>query len=98
MAADRSTVWRRTETQDLPRRWWEDQLVVYHPGSGDTHLLNLVAGEVLESLQQSPANVVELTDRVALRLDRQPDEPLLAQIEQLLHELDELGLVEVVPP
>lgn len=98
MSADPRTIWKLVDPRGYPRRWWDHQLVVFHPGSGDTHLLNVVAGEVLESLQQSPADILELTSRVAARLDRGADPPLLPQIQELLKELDALGLVEAVLP
>jgi len=96
MSASSERIWKLAGARDLQWRWWDDQLVVYQPASGDTHLLNLVAGEVLVSLREAPARVAELADRMALRLALPPGEraKLLDEIETLLSQLDELGLVE----
>jgi PqqD family protein of HPr-rel-A system len=92
------TIWKRADAGALEQRWWDDQLVVYHRGSGNTHLLNLLAGEVLDCLGQSPAGAAELAGRVAGRLDLQPDPDFLQRMEALLNELEELGIVEAVLP
>lgn len=97
MATRRGTIWRLA-AQDLQWRSWDDQLVVYHPASGDTHLLHPVAGQLLDSLAHAPADTDALTTQLAPVLEAANDKQgeLLEQLERLLVELERLGLVEVV--
>lgn len=73
---------------------WDDEYVVYNSLSGDTHLLNLTAGQVLLKLQKSPmdsmslANLIPPTDQSKSYLEHEH------QIEHLLAELDTLNLIE----
>ena len=97
MATSQSTTWKVALAADLRWRFWDDQFVVYCPASGDTHLLNPVAGETLLCLQQAPADLAEVTRRVAARLEFDPDGQLLAQLERFLGELENFGLIEAVP-
>ncbi len=73
---------------------WDNEYVVYNSLSGDTHLLNLTAGQLLLKLQRSPmdsmslANLITPTDKSKSSLEHE------LQIEQLLAELNTLNLVE----
>ncbi len=98
MPVPHRTSWRLI-AHDLQWRWWGDQLVVYHQASGDTHLLNRLAGEVLCTLEQAPAEAVTLAGHVAAQQEMSADQQgaLLEQIERLLRQLEALGLVETVP-
>lgn len=100
MSGSPGTIWKLAGSGDLLWRWWDEQLVVFEPTSGDTHLLNLVAGAVLCSLHEGPRRAAELAERVAARLDMPPDEEqtLQSEIDVLLGDLEAAGLVEVVPP
>jgi PqqD family protein of HPr-rel-A system len=95
----RDTIWHLA-AHDLQWRGWDDQWIVYHAASGDTHLLSLVAGEVLQALQQTPSSVATLAEQVAasLKVSAGQEEELFEQVERLLQELESLGLVEAVPP
>jgi len=97
MAAPGQTTWKVIDACEFRWRIWDNQFVVYNPASGDTHLLNQVAGEALRCLQEAPADAAELTRRVAVRTDIQVDAQLLAKINDFLDELAELGLIELVP-
>ncbi len=97
-AEDRSTKWNVIEPCDFHWRSWDGQHVVYNPASGDTHLLNPIAGQSLQILQQSPADVAELAERVASRLNVPSDRQLVEQVEELVVELNKLGLIESVKP
>lgn len=97
MATRQSITWKVVEAADLRWRFWDDQFVVYSPASGDTHLLNPVAGEILRCLEQAPANLPELVRRVASRLKLDANKQLLEQIGSFLGELENFGLIEAVP-
>jgi PqqD family protein of HPr-rel-A system len=86
-------VWQVRE-QFLRWRCWEDEYVLFHAGSGDTHLLDRTAGQALVCLRESPAHATELTRRVAAALDLEPDRELQEAMSTLLVRLDRLGLIE----
>ena len=72
-------------------------MVVFHPPSGDTHLLNPFAAEVLQYLQKQPADLDEIAAYVAGSEGsghRDADEDVLRQLEKLVSDFDQLGLIE----
>lgn len=89
--------WKVPADAELHWRSWEpDQYLIYHAQSGDTHYLNTVAAEVLRYLQGESATADELTKQLAGTVGMEPDNALFNQIEQLLQQLDGLGLIEPV--
>lgn len=85
--------WLVPASADLRWRCWHEHTLVYHPPSGDTHLLNPLAAEVLRSLSRRAATAAELADHVAAAFDLQVDGQLLRQMEQCLAQFAELGLI-----
>jgi len=81
----------------LWRSWDDEQWIVYQVASGDTHLLNHVAAQALRSLQEHPATVSQLAERVAAALGAVADEAFTRELERLVAEFDELGLIERSP-
>jgi PqqD family protein of HPr-rel-A system len=77
----------------LAWRIWDDEFLVYNAASGQTHHLNLLAGEALRSLEVEPAQTRELVRRLAHEFEIAEDSPPLRMIDRLIHELDELGLI-----
>jgi PqqD family protein of HPr-rel-A system len=88
--------WAAYSSQLLWRTWEDDEAVVYHIPSGDTHLLNLVAAEALRALEQGPLDCPELAERIAPSLACVPDDDFLHHLEKLMAEFGELGLIEPV--
>lgn len=72
------------------RTWDNETYVLYNNLSGDTHLTDAAAIEVLELLRQAPATAPALA--VALQLEASEDN--LAQLDQLLEELNDQALIE----
>jgi PqqD family protein of HPr-rel-A system len=89
--------WRIPAESQLHWRAWEDDVVLFDARSGETHLLNAVAAEVLKSLAESPADLGTLARRVAIHFDVAPDSGWLSRLKALLARFDEAGLVEPVP-
>ncbi len=79
-------------------RWrrWDEETIVYHVPSGETHLLNELSAAALESLSHRPASADELAKRLAEALDLEVDATLRDQLAQLLEQFDERGLIEPV--
>ena len=73
--------------------WGDGHYVVYHRESGDTHMLNEVAAELLRQLDGRTIAVPELTARVAAELEVEADE-LAPHVDRLVPYLEDLGLIE----
>ena len=86
-----SVVWQAAR---LLTKSWEDGVVVYNLDSGNTHLLNPTAGEVLKYLLQSPAAASTIANRLAAENNLEADAELNYNIDRLLGYLDSLGLIE----
>jgi PqqD family protein of HPr-rel-A system len=90
-------LWRVPENWRLEWRQWGGLHVVYNPASGDTHLLNAIPAYVLRSLETKTLSIEELKALVKALAsnshDRPPDDALSSDIEALVTELDELGLI-----
>jgi len=93
----KALTWRAASASRLHWRSWDDEFVVYHSGWGTTHLLDLVAAEALRILDRESASLPELAELVARSLKIQPDDELFCYLEELLPELEKLGLIEWIP-
>ena len=83
--------WRLVSGQALQFRFWDDEFVVYNNLSGDTHLLDSTAVQILLKLQQAPSNATALTGSLAPYLQTEVDDEL---VEHILADLDTLALIE----
>jgi PqqD family protein of HPr-rel-A system len=83
-------------------RWrnWGDEYIVYNTASGQTHYLNLFAAKVLQYLEVQPASLDALLEDVSASDVVCPadGQPLLAQVRELVKEMDTLGLIAPVVP
>ena len=86
-------IWRAVQLQ-----WksWQDGDVVFNARSGNTHLLTPLAAQVLHKLARQPATSFELARGLAADAALESGEDLVKSVEQLLANLDELGLIEPV--
>jgi PqqD family protein of HPr-rel-A system len=89
-------MWRVVPGQLLACREWDGEAVLYNDLSGDTHLLDGAAIDVLQALRSAPLDAAALARRLAERFNASPDE-LGAEIEDMLAELARLDLVEALP-
>ena len=76
--------------------WDNKEYVVYNSLTGDTHLLNLTAGQLLLKLKQSPTDTVSLANLVAPSTSQTEllCEQHKLEIEHILEELSTLNLIE----
>jgi PqqD family protein of HPr-rel-A system len=82
-------MWRLMPGQRLRSHSWDgEQFVLYNNLSGDTHLLDAAAIEVLSALQPGAA------DAAALAAALQLDADALPQLDALLADLRALDLVD----
>ena len=90
-AVPNGAVWRVIPGQQLRHRSWDgEEFVLYNNLSGDTHLLDAAAIEVLSALRPGAADAARLA--AALQLDDDPGSA--AMLDALLAELRKLSLVE----
>jgi len=76
---------------------WQDGVVVYNLDSGNTHLLNPIAGQVLKLLAEAPADATTIARQLAREIDLASDAELDDNVAGLLNHLDYLGLIEPIP-
>lgn len=75
---------------------WEEVAVLYHSLSGQTHQLNDFAIEALKLIQENPATISSLAERIAAIFEVEDNAELRSQIEELVREFDNLALIEAV--
>jgi PqqD family protein of HPr-rel-A system len=92
-ASKDGTRWTVPDPHALAWRTWDDEFLIYNTISGQTHHLNLLAGEALRSLEAEAACGCELVRRLANQFGIAEDSPPLRTIDRLIRELDELGLI-----
>jgi PqqD family protein of HPr-rel-A system len=90
---EESRRWGVPDANALAWRVWDDEFLVYNTASGQTHHLNLLAGEALRSLETEAADVCELIRRLANQFEIARDSPPLQVMDRLIHDLAELGLI-----
>ena len=86
--------WQLTAPGEL--RWvqWGDEWLLHHDASGDTHLLDALAVEVLQALQRAPATAAGLVDALAQNDDEETRRRLASYIDSLFATLARLGVIE----
>jgi len=77
-------------------RTWDGEVVVYNPLSGDTHLLDVLTGDLLRVIIAGPATVAALREAAATLLEVPDDDRLGQHVGEALAALDEAGLIELV--
>ena len=91
---DIRTSWRLTVASPLPLRDWDGDYVVYNILSGDTHVLDIVTGEVLREIMSRRPCGSDLCCHIAHFLDVPNDAAIEQQVGGILSALDRLGLIE----
>lgn len=87
-------MWRVVPGQLLAFREWDGEVVLFNDLSGDTHLLEGAALDVLHALQAQPADSATLARRLAPHFDLDDGADLPAVIADLITSLTRLDLVE----
>jgi PqqD family protein of HPr-rel-A system len=90
-----SEIWRLRPGQSLQYRHWDEEYVLYNDLSGDTHLLDDAAIELLLALKQGPASFPDLAGVLGASFDIL-DADLAAETQALLAHLKHLYLVDTL--
>lgn len=90
--------WTLAPNAELHWRSWEGEAVVFHPPSGDMHILHPLSAEALRYLEQHTADAAMLTAHVADAFDLHPTDELHRQMEKCLAQFAELGMIVDVLP
>jgi PqqD family protein of HPr-rel-A system len=88
--------WRVVPGSRFRWREWDDEFVLYHENSGDTHRLSLLGARALSRLHESPLGPDDLSAGLAAEFSLDADPQFAATISRLLAHLCDLGLVEPV--
>jgi PqqD family protein of HPr-rel-A system len=94
VSASNGIRWRAEGPNRFLWHFFEEQWAVFDTVSGDTHLLNLLAGEALQLLQREEMDLMQLSHNLSNLFDLEINESFVSQIGQLLDEFNELGLIE----
>ena len=87
--------WQVISDQALYLHSWNNEYVVYNSLSGDTHLLNLTAGQLLLELQKTPTDTMTLTNLIGSKNQSESDtQQHKLEIEHILEELSNLNLIK----
>ena len=92
--ADNDEIWRLAVAEPLPMRCWDGDYVVYNPLSGNTHVFDIVTGEVLKSVMTGRVRASDLYARIADFLEVPNDARIAEHVDRILRALDRLALIE----
>lgn len=88
--------WRVMGRASLRMRCWAGEYVVFNPLSGQTHLLDIVTGEVLRLITLGSPSVDELCFGISRFLDVDDDGRLTQNVSDILRHLEEAALIEPI--
>lgn len=72
---------------------WNGEFTVFQPESGKTHFLNEMGLKILTILDQSPASLDTLCQKLSEYFTLQPDVQFPGQIARTLQRYEALGLI-----
>lgn len=86
--------WRLIDDNALQFQAWNEEFVVYNVLSGDTHVLEMPAAEILQLLERGPMDISSMAQGLARKWQCEPDQIFLNELEMMLSEMHALSLVE----
>jgi len=79
-------LWQIADNAQLKFRFWDDECVLYHGASGDTHRLPELVGRLLQQLLQAPATTAALAESINLHEE---------DVNSALRQMSQLGITVV---
>ena len=92
---DADIEWRVSEDFVILWEAWGEDTLIYHSGSGQTHLLNEIAVYVLQFLQHGQASCSSLLSGLDENIEGGLNDSIRQHVRALLDRFERLGLVEV---
>lgn len=89
--------WRSLLPPHAPVRHWDGDCLVFNPRNASTHLLSSESYEVLRTLQQSNASLLEAELARELAGDDLTPEGFALELARCLQHFEDLGLAESLP-
>lgn len=86
--------WQVVQGFEFLTHSFDDEVVIYHTGSGHTHLLNGLQSEVFNHLQRQTSTLPELTSHLESVFDINSNNDFPAEVEKLLLSLYRFDIVE----
>lgn len=92
------SAWRVAVGYAIFNNAWEDGYTAFHSGSGDTHLLDHLTGEVLSCLLRQPLSLDGLVRCITGKASAELDDDSAQAIDNALASLQRVYLIEPVHP
>jgi PqqD family protein of HPr-rel-A system len=86
--------WRCEVFDDLIVRHWENEVFLFNPHTGDTHILNDIAWRLLVACSSARQSQGALLEQLAVDLGGADREELADLLSDHIDQLIQLGLVE----
>jgi PqqD family protein of HPr-rel-A system len=87
--------WRIIDDDALEFRCWdEEEVVVYNALSGDTHLLDALAADILLTLRHEAQDMLSLAQLLARKWQCESTPEFLEELEMMLSDMHALSLIE----
>ena len=88
--------WKVACGYKLHRHRWADETLLFHEGSGDTHLFGHFEVQVLDYLQDHTATLPEIMSFITTGSGEEADDEFFFYIERVVTQLERLGVIERV--
>lgn len=90
--------WQWLDRAPLAIHTWpgEPFALVFHPATGDTHLVDLLSAEVLRLLESGPLPEDQLWHQLLTQTGFSPEELPSSRFQSILTQLERLNLIERV--
>lgn len=75
-------------------RKWQNEFVFYNTGSGDTHVLDELSGEILKHIEKQPSTL----EQISAELGLSPDTVAYSHIQRIISQLSDAFLIEMARP
>jgi PqqD family protein of HPr-rel-A system len=88
--------WKASPT--LQWHSWGDEYAIYNTASGDTHILDLISGQILAILEKQALDIQSLIKASESNLGFASNAALTDHIKQLMIQFHDFSLIEPVAP
>lgn len=87
-------IWSIPECANIAIENWDENAMVFYSLTGETHLINALACEVLMLFQTGPETFSSLINKLCMIFEVEDKADLELQIQKLIANFENLGLIE----